>query len=88
MHHMHKAYPITGTVCTGSAMKVPGTIPYLAMTEESRKRTTLRIGHPTGALEVKVDSDTGVTPAKIKYVKVFRTARKIMDGTVYIRTEE
>ena len=88
MHHMHKAYPITGTVCTGSAMKVPGTIPWLAMTEEARKRTALRIGHPTGALEVKVDADTSVTPAKIKYVKVFRTARKIMDGTVYIRTEE
>lgn len=88
MHHMHKAYPITGTVCTGAAMKIPGSIPYLAMTEEARSRTALRIGHPTGSLEVKVDSDTDSEPVKIKYVKVFRTARKIMDGTVYIRTED
>lgn len=88
MHHMHKAYPITGTVCTGAAMKIPGSIPYLAMTEEARLRTALRIGHPTGSLEVKVDSDTDSEPVKIKYVKVFRTARKIMDGTVYIRTED
>ena len=85
MHHMHKAYPITGTVCTGSAMKIPGTIPWQMMTAEARERTALRIGHPTGSLEVKVDSDTESTPVKIKYVKVFRTARKIMDGTVYIR---
>lgn len=88
MHHMHKTYPITGTVCTGAAMKIPGTIPWLLMTEEARKRTTLRIGHPSGALEVKVDSDTETTPVKIKYVKVFRTARKIMDGTVFIREED
>lgn len=88
MHHMHKAYPITGTVCTGAAMKIPGSIPYLAMTEEARLRTALRIGHPTGSLEVKVDPDTDSEPVKIKYVKVFRTARKIMDGTVYIRTED
>lgn len=88
MHHMHKAYPITGTVCTGAAMKIPGTIPYLALQEEARNQTTFRIGHPTGSLEVKVDSDTSEIPVKIKYVKVFRTARKIMDGIVYIRTEE
>ena len=88
MHHMHKAYPITGTVCTGAAMKIPGSIPWQVMRESARDNTALRIGHPTGSLEVKVDSDTEVNPVKIKYVKVFRTARKIMDGTVYIRTEE
>ena len=88
MHHMHKTYPITGTVCTGAAMKVPGTIPWQILSEEAREKTALRIGHPAGTLEVKVDSDTTTEPATIKYVKVFRTARKILDGTVYIRTEE
>lgn len=88
MHHMHKTYPITGTVCTGAAMKIPGTIPWQIMTEEARKRTTLHIGHPSGTLEVKVDADIDQAPIKIKYVKVFRTARKIMDGTVYIREKE
>ena len=85
MHHMHKAYPITGTVCTGAAMKIPGSIPWEVMKKESRDKETLYIGHPSGRLEVKVKASIKDGTIKMDSIKVFRTARMIMYGTVYVR---
>lgn len=84
MLHMHKAYPITGTVCTGAAVRIPGSIPWEVMDAESRKRENLRIGHPAGVLEVYSRADNSNGQTDIKSIKVFRTARMIMDGTVYV----
>lgn len=87
MHHMHKTYPITGTVCTGAAMCIPGSIAWEKMNPAARGRETLRIGHPAGVLEVKAkaEPDDGESGVKMESIKVFRTARMIMDGTVYIK---
>lgn len=85
MHHMHKAYPITGTVCTGAAMKIPGSIPWELMTEEAREKETLRIGHPAGCLEVKVKASVEGGAVKMESIKVYRTARTILDGIVYVK---
>lgn len=85
MLHMHKTYPITGTVCTGAAMKIHGSIPWEVMNEEAKEKEALRIGHPSGVLEVKVKVNNKCNPVKMESIKVFRTARKIMDGTVYVK---
>ena len=79
MQKMHKAYPISGTVCTGAAMRTKGTVAWEACGGCENK--TLRIGHPSGVITVDVDADDEV----VKAVKVFRTARRIMDGQVYIK---
>lgn len=84
MHHMHKTYPITGTVCTGAAMRIPGSIPWELMGEDARKKETLYIGHPAGVLEVKARAFGDGSDIRMESIKVFRTARMIMDGTVYI----
>ncbi len=84
MLHMHKAYPITGTVCTGAAMKIPGSIPWEAMRPEAREREALRIGHPSGLLEVKVQAEAAGNEVEMKSIKIYRTARTIMDGIVYV----
>lgn len=85
MLHMHKAYPITGTVCTGAAMKIPGSIPWEMMQEEARKNETLYIGHPSGVLEVAVRAEEGEGGVEMKSIRIYRTARTIMDGIVYVR---
>lgn len=85
MLHMHKAYPITGTVCTGAAMKIPGSIPWEAMRPEAREREALRIGHPSGLLEVKVQAEAAGNEVEMKSIKIYRTARTIMDGIVYVK---
>lgn len=84
MHHMHKTYPITGTVCTGAAMRIPGSIPWELMEEKAREKETLHIGHPAGVLEVKAKASGTGNAVRMESIKVFRTARMIMDGTVYI----
>lgn len=85
MLHMHKAYPITGTVCTGAAMKIPGSIPWEVMRPEAREREALYIGHPSGCLEVKVQAEADGKEVKMKSIKIYRTARSIMDGIVYVK---
>ncbi|MGD2148690.1 MAG: PrpF domain-containing protein, partial [Anaerolineae bacterium] len=83
MLRMHKAYPVTGTVCTGAASRIPGTLVYEAARPESRDNRLTRIGHPAGVIEVEavVDSDNGV---RLQRASLGRTARRIMEGYVFV----
>lgn len=76
---LHKAYPMTVSVGTGAAAKIPGTIVY----DLCRKNDTgsVRLGHSSGVTEVnmKMDGENVVAGG------VTRTARRIMDGYVYVR---
>ncbi len=83
MLHMHKTYPITGTVCTGAAMRIPGTIPWELMKEEAKKRPDLYIGHPAGVIRVEAEAEYEPV-VKMNSIKVVRTARMIMDGVVFV----
>ena len=71
-------------MCTGAAMKIPGSIPWEAMRPEAREREALRIGHPSGLLEVKVQAEAAGNEVEMKSIKIYRTARTIMDGIVYV----
>jgi 2-methylaconitate cis-trans-isomerase PrpF len=83
MLRMHKAYAVTGTVCTGAAAKIPGTIVYQAARPESHSRSLTRIGHPAGVIDVEavVQSDDSV---HLLRASVGRTARRIMEGYVFV----
>lgn len=85
MQKMHKTYPITGTVCTGAACRIPGTIAWECIPESHKSNKEVRIGHPSGSLSVHVSAETNNQSTKITSVKVFRTARRIMDGIVYVK---
>lgn len=84
MLRMHKAYPITGTVCTGAAARIPGSIVYDAVRERGRQDGTLRIGHPSGIVPVETAAKTENGQVVITRLGVYRTARRIMDGVVYV----
>lgn len=79
MQVLHKTYAGTGTCCTGAAMKIPGTIAY-ECTPGADSKTNLRIGHPAGVIPVQAD----VADGKLVRCAFARTARRIMDGFVYI----
>ncbi len=83
MQKMHRAYMVTGAICTGAASKIPGTLVYEAMSERAHNSDTLLIGQPYGPMEVITDEKDG----KIISGGVYRTARKILDGAVYIPEE-
>jgi 2-methylaconitate cis-trans-isomerase PrpF len=85
MLHVHKTYPGTGTVCTGAAARIPGTLVYDMLSDEAMKRSTLRIGHPVGVIEVEAKANVTPSGVKLERVAYERTARRIMEGYVFVK---
>ena len=86
MLHMHKAYPGTGTTATGAAAHIPGTLVHRQLSKEARMHTKLRIGHPSGMIEVNVEPAAQAGAIGFSEICYTRTARRILEGTVYIRS--
>jgi 2-methylaconitate cis-trans-isomerase PrpF len=81
---MHKIYPGSGTVCTGTAAKIPGTIVNDLIPKSARTDAVIRIGHPAGIIPIEVTvAMEGKTPV-IKRAAIGRTARIIMEGYVFV----
>jgi 2-methylaconitate cis-trans-isomerase PrpF len=85
MLKMHKTYPVTGTVCTGAAVRVPGSVAWDVLREEAKSRVTVHIGHPGGIIPVEAEGTVVDGQVKVTRLGVYRTARRIMDGYVYVR---
>ena len=83
MQVIHKTYAGTGTVCTGSAAVIPGTVVYEQI-DKPREKPLLRIGHPAGFIEIEMASEIKDGIVSIKRAAISRTARRIMDGYVYV----
>ena len=77
---LHKAYPMTVAVGTGAAARIPGTIVYETL-KAPLKGDIIRLGHSSGITDVDIKMDG----EKVLKGGVTRTARRIMDGFVYIR---
>lgn len=77
---LHKAYPITVTIGTGAAALIPGTI-VSEMVQLQPGKSTLRLGHASGVTDVAIV----IEGDRIVKGGVTRTARRILDGFIYIR---
>jgi 2-methylaconitate cis-trans-isomerase PrpF len=80
-----KAYAVTGTICTGAAAMTEGTIVNELLSEKALKSGAVRIGHPSGVIEVQVEVKKEAGEFKLKKAIVYRTARRIMEGYVYLK---
>ena len=87
MLKMHKAYPVTGTVATGAVARVKDSVVWDLLSEQAREEEVLRIGHPSGIIPIEALADSGEGRTQIKKLGVYRTARMIMEGQVYVRKE-
>lgn len=85
MLKMHKTYPVSGTVCTGAAVRIPGSIAHEVLRSEAHSRLTVHIGHPGGVIPVEAAAEAAEGGVKMKKIGVYRTARRIMEGYVYVR---
>lgn len=76
----HKAVPITVALSTAAAAKLPGSIVNRCTTEVPIDPIGITLGHASGTLTVqaKFDQDEYLESAT-----VFRTARRLMEGTVF-----
>lgn len=85
MQKMHKAYAITGGICTSTAAKLEGTVVSEVLGPSVRRGKVVRLGHPSGVLEFEIEitaSESG--QPRLEKAAVTRTARRIMDGFVYV----
>ena len=82
----HRAVPITGAICLAVAARVPGTIPYDLCTASSGP---IRIGHSSGTtmVDAAVAADITGGTMRAKYGAVYRSARRLFDGSVLYRVE-
>lgn len=84
MQRLHKAYPVTGTIATGAAAKIPGTLVHQANILATDVEGPVRIGHPSGTIDVDIRVDVGQGEPTLSRAVLLRTARRIMDGTAYV----
>jgi len=84
MLRMHKAYPVTGTVCTGAAAKIGGTIVHEAARPESHAQAPTRIGHPAGVIAIEAAVEAEGDSLRLVQAALGRTARRLMEGYVFV----
>ncbi len=81
----HKTYPITGTVATGVAARIPGTIVNEMLPKRVARKKTVEIGHPAGVVSIEAEVADSGKQFEIREAVVGRTARRIMEGYTFVR---
>jgi 2-methylaconitate cis-trans-isomerase PrpF len=84
MQEMHKTYAGTGTVCTGAAAMIEGTLVNRVCSPRTMKTKEVRIGHPSGIVSIEVEVVKGADGFHLKKAAFGRTSRRIMEGFVYV----
>ena len=85
MQKMHKTHPVTGTVCMATAARIPGSIVYETISERGKENRNIMIGHPAGKIPAVSVMEQENGEFKLRTAAILRTARTILDGTVYVR---
>jgi 2-methylaconitate cis-trans-isomerase PrpF len=81
---MHKAYAITGGLCLSAAAAIEGTVVH-EIADPRAQSGIVRIGHPSGVSSFLVSaSKTSTGEFELKKSATAGTARRIMDGYVYV----
>jgi 2-methylaconitate cis-trans-isomerase PrpF len=81
MGRVHKAYAITAAIPTAAASKILGSVVHALSRQSS---STVRIAHPSGVISVGITTSGEKENLRLLEVVVGRTARKLMDGNVFL----
>jgi methylitaconate Delta-isomerase len=84
MGNCHRAIALTGAFCTAVAAAVDGSVVAESVRPEARERGSVRIGHGAGIIEIGMSVERRAEGWHAASVSAFRTARRIMDGHVYV----
>jgi methylitaconate Delta-isomerase len=85
MQEMHKTFPGSGTVCTGAAAMIEGTLVNQVCSSRARSSGTVCIGHPSGTVSIDVEVVKEGDRYHLSKAAFARTSRRIMEGFVYVR---
>lgn len=89
MQTAHRSLQVTGAICMGAAAATPETLinEVIRPSAERPDRDRVRIGTPYGPIDVSVSWHETGGNVVVDGVRVGRTARHILDGTVWISAE-
>ncbi len=83
-HKLHAAHAVTGAVCVSTACLLEGSIAYdMAIRPEGNPRT-IWIEHPSGMVDVRMQTEGEGAGLKVIRAGVMRTTRPIMRGEVFV----
>jgi 2-methylaconitate cis-trans-isomerase PrpF len=82
MGKTHRTFAGTSSMCTAVAAAIPGTVVSAVARQAFPER--VRIGHPAGIMEVGAKVQPHGDDWRVESVTTQRTARRIMDGYIYV----
>ena len=91
-HHVHAAHAVTGAICVACCVSIRATVASAVARPSAERITepatgaaaTVRIEHPSGAIDVGLETEGGGAELNVQRAGIVRTARKIMDGRVFV----
>ena len=91
-HHVHATHAVTGAICVAYCVSIRGTIasgvarlPAMRLTEPAAGGiTAIHIEHPSGVIDVCPETKKGGAELEVQRAAIILTARKIMDGRVFV----
>jgi 2-methylaconitate cis-trans-isomerase PrpF len=81
----HRAVPLTGAMCLAVAARIEGTIVNRVARQPAAMEEQVRIAQPSGLTVVGASVRRERDSWRAQQASVYRTARRLMDGAVYIR---
>ncbi|MBM0065568.1 2-methylaconitate cis-trans isomerase PrpF family protein [Alkalicoccobacillus gibsonii] len=88
MQKMHRAFPVTGGLCTAVASKIEGTIVQEISKARSQRDDVVKVGHPSGSMEFSVVIEDNRDEILLQKTAVARTARRLMEGFAYVPSSQ
>ena len=86
----HQTHAVTGSLCVASSCLIPGTVAYGLYRSKQKNHFSVNIEHPMGEIKCLVDlkknfiKNLNQKKDLINSCGIYRTARKIMKGLVYV----
>lgn len=85
----HRSHAATGAIGVAAATVLAGTVAFDSrLAADASHVFRLEVLHPSGAIQVEIEKSAGTGDGSkgIKRASLIRTARKIFDGTLHLRT--
>ena len=91
-HHIHASHAVTGAICVACCVSIRETVASICDRPWSGRLAgtnvdgivTVNIEHPSGAIEVRVEAEQSGSEIRVQRASVVLTARKIMDGWIFL----
>jgi 4-oxalomesaconate tautomerase len=81
---LHQAHAVTGAICVASAALHEGSIAHRFAVAPAEMPCDITIEHPSGSIKLRMVAEGAGRNLKILQAGTLRTARSIMQGTVFV----